>query len=475
MNTSTRLLVCLALAFWPGTVHGNDQLASSLINVTSEVHPTYCVFFDPDPSVFTKEFAFFFNVVGERALFHLIYQRSGGVHSTERTMGHAWSGDMVHWIVDTVAFAVDSTWWNRRHVWSPSLIEADGRTYMFYTGVDDQNDQRIGYVSTAVLDTSNTVWDSPRVMVWDASMTGWAVPDPPVYGGQTQFRDCYVTQDPEHSGCLLMYYAAHDSTDAQLNRGGLVVGVARSDSGSVDTWHDLGYFPSTLQSVTNISQLEGPIIFSVNGTGTDWRLMFTSGGSPFGEYGQSTVRFESLAPGASPADTTPANWSAPVILQQYLNYEPASFGWSGTEELHFPGADYMGGFMAWGPGHTDIAYARVNWNGSDFTLGAPIVTSVDEVRSTVRGVNLSLAGWSPSAPRVTFVIDSPFELTAKLEVFDAQGRHTATPFDGTLARGRNTVTWELMTREGARVSSGVYFARLGFAGGSRTVQMAVAR
>jgi hypothetical protein len=272
-----------------------------------------------------------------------------------------------------------------------------------------------------------------------------------------------------------MYYDAHDSTDAKLNRGGLVVGVARSDPGSVDTWHDLGYFPSTLPSVTNIGQLEGPHIFSANGTGTNWRLMFTNAGSPPGEYGQSTVRFESLAPGESPADTTPAHWSAPVILQQYLNNEPASFGWSGSEELRVGRVDYMGGFMAWSPGATGIAFARVSWNGSDFTLGAPSVTSVDEVRSPAHGVTLSLADWSPDAPRVTFVIDSPVALAAKLEVFDAQGRRAATPFDGTLARGRNTVTWELVTREGAEVMSGVYFARLGFAGGSRTVQMAVAR
>jgi hypothetical protein len=475
VNTSTRLLACLALAAWPGTVHGNDQAVSSLFHVTSELHPTYSVYYDPDPDVAVKEFAFFHDVVRQRDLFHLIYQRSGGLHSAERTFGHAWSGDLLHWVVDTLAFAVDPTWWNRRNVWSPSLIEWNGRTYMFYTGVDDQEDQRIGYVSTAVLDTSNTVWDSPRVMVWEAANTHWAVPDPPVYGGQTQFRDCYVTHDPEHPGCLLMYYDAHDSTDAKLNRGGLVVGVARSDPGSVDTWHDLGYFPSTLPSVTNIGQLEGPHIFSANGTGTNWRLMFTNAGSPPGEYGQSTVRFESLAPGESPADTTPAHWSAPVILQQYLNNEPASFGWSGSEELRVGRVDYMGGFMAWSPGATGIAFARVSWNGSDFTLGAPSVTSVDEVRSPAHGVTLSLADWSPDAPRVTFVIDSPVALAAKLEVFDAQGRRAATPFDGTLARGRNTVTWELVTREGAEVMSGVYFARLGFAGGSRTVQMAVAR
>lgn len=326
-----------------------------------------------------------------------------------------------------------------------------------------------------MLDTSNTVWDSPRVMVWEAANTGWAVPDPPIYGGLTQFRDSYVMHDPEHPGCLLMYFDAHDSVDFKLNRGGLVVGVARSDSGSVDTWHDLGYFPSTLPSVTKVGQLEGPHLFSVDGTGDHWRLMFSNAGSPPGENGNTTIRFEALAPGESPADTTPAHWSAPVILVQYLNNAPTSYGWSGSEELHVSGADYLGGFTAWQIGASGIAFTRVLWNGNDFTLGAPSVTSVDEYRSPARGVSLALADWSPRARRVTFLIDSPLELAARLVVFDAQGRRIAVPFDGTLARGRVTVRWELTTRDGARVPDGVYFARLSFAGGNRTVQLAVAR
>ena len=203
--------------------------------------------------------------------------------------------------------------------------------------------------------------------------------------------------------------------------------------------------------------------------------MFTNAGSPPGEHGQTTIRFESLAPGESPADTTPAHWSAPVPLVQYLNNVPTSFGWSGSEEVHVSGADYLGGFTAWSLGATGIAFTRVIWSGSEFALGAPSITSVDEVRSPARGVRLSLAHWSPSARKVTFLIDSPVELTAKLEVFDAQGRRIATPLDGALVRGRNVVTWGLLTREGAPAANGAYFARLGFAGGNRTVQVVVAR
>ena len=478
-------LVCLALA--PTSARGDG----ALFNVSSEIHPTYSVFHDPDGDVSVKEFAFFRNVITHfdtlstpdttvitvrlRDLFHLVYQRSSGLHAAERTLGHAWSPDLLHWVVDTLAFAVDTTWWNREHVWSPSLVEANGRTYMFYTGVDEQQDQRIGYASTAVLDTTNTVWDSPRVMVWEAANTHWAVPDPPIYGGQTQFRDSYVMADPEHPGCLLMYFDAHDSVDFALNQGGLVVGVARSDPGRVDVWHDLGYFPSTLRSVTGIGQLEGPHVFSVNGTGTGWRLMFTNAGSPPGENGHTTIRFEALVPGASPADTTPAHWSAPIILEQYLNGVPTAFGWSGSEELHVPGADFLGGFTAWQLGATGIAFTRIQWNGSDFTLGAPSITSVDEVHSSARGLALSVAEPGPHAREVEFVVDSPVELTAKLELFDVQGRRTAAPFAGKLARGRTAVTWALTSSDGARVADGVYFARLTFAGGNRTAQVVIAR
>lgn len=489
IRAASVLLWTLVVAVCASVVRG--QGGEPVFHVNSEIHPTYSVFHDPDGNVSVKEFAFFHNFVSHldtlvtpdsisvtlrsRQLFHFIYQRSGGTHIAETSFGHAWSPDLLHWAVDTLAFAVDTTWWNRHHVWSPSVIEANGRTYLFYTGVDEHEDQRIGYASTALFDTSNTVWDPPRVMVWEAASTGWAVPDPPIYSGQTQFRDAYVMHDPEQAGCLLMYFGAHDSVDTKLGRGGLVVGVARSDPGSVDIWHDLGYFPKTLRGVTNVTQLEGPHAFSVDGTGAGWRLMFSNAGAPPGENGGTTIRFIALAPGESPADTTPAHWSAPMILRNYLNGLPTATGWSGSEELHVSGADYLGGFTAWSVGATGIAFTRVIWNGNDFTLAAPSVTSVDEYRSPARGLTLSLVGWNPRVGHVRFEIDAPLALAAKLEVFDAQGRRIATPFEGELAVGRTQATWDLTSRDGLAVASGVYFGQLRFAGGVRTVRIVVTR
>src|SRR5206468_2642303 len=98
--------------------------------------------------------------------------------SAETTFGHAWSQDLIHWAVDTLAFAVDSTAWNVQHVWSPSIVRHGSKHYLFYTGVDAHDDQRIGYASTDLLDTTDTVWDPARVMVWEAGDTKWAVPKP---------------------------------------------------------------------------------------------------------------------------------------------------------------------------------------------------------------------------------------------------------------------------------------------------------
>src|SRR5262249_43395793 len=137
-------------------------------------------------------------------------------------------------------------------------------------------------------------------------------------------------------------------------------------------------------------------------------------------------------------------------------------------------ADYLAGFTAWTPGSSGIAITRVNWNGNDFTLGAPSVTSVNEVHSAAKGVRMALGNYAPDARRVTFLLDSPLELEAKLEVFDAQGRRTVSLLDGKLARGRTAIVWELSNRDGGRVASGVYFARLSFAGGNRSVRIPVA-
>ena len=476
------LLALGVLACGAALANGTPPPPHSEIREQALFFSNYMLFIDPDPYVVTKEFAFFYNTVPDtgpdrhqrRDLFHLIYQRSVGPQAAETLFGHAWSRDLLHWVVDTAAFAVDTTAWNAAHVWAPSLVEHGGKVYLFYAGVDQADDQSIGYASTSLLDTTDTVWDPERIRVWTANDTHWAIADPPVYGYATQFRDPFVTPDPDNAGRLLMFYVAHDSVDFKLNRGGLAVGVARSEPGTVNAWRDLGYYPSTLRSVTNVGQLEGPHVFAVNGGNSGWRLMFSNAGTPPGENGNTTIRFETLAPGASVADTTPANWSAPVVLKTYLGGSSTVFGWSGTEQLHVNGGDYLAGFTAWGPLYQGIAITRMHWSGSEFTLGQAFVTAVDEYRSPARGVHMSLPGFSPHADVVAFELDSPLALEAALEIFDAQGRRVASLLAGRLAAGRTTLTWDVAHAE-RTVASGVYFARLSFAGGARTAVMPIVR
>jgi hypothetical protein len=201
--------------------------------------------------------------------------------------------------------------------------------------------------------------------------------------------------------------------------------------------------------------------------------MFTNAGTPPGENGTTTIRFEDLAPGFSVADTTPAHWGSQRFLMSYLHNDQAVFGWSGSEQLHLSGADYLAGVTAWGPFFQSIAISLMTWNGSNFTLGQPSVTSVDDVHSTARGVRLSLGSYAPDADQVRFELDTPVALDAKLEIFDAMGRRVASLLDRPIQPGRTHVAWDVGKDSG--VASGVYFARLSFAGGVRAVRLPIAR
>src|SRR5262245_7443183 len=103
------LPVALALAAMPRLARAQ---ARPIFQLAAVLRPTFSWFHDPDGDVSVKEFAFFHNVVTHfdttstpdttfivpsvRQLFHIIYQRSGGLHIAERTLGHAWSPDLVH-------------------------------------------------------------------------------------------------------------------------------------------------------------------------------------------------------------------------------------------------------------------------------------------------------------------------------------------------------------------------------------------
>jgi len=438
------------------------------------------LFLDPNPSVVTKDFAFVFNRViappphtGWRGLFHLVYQRSQGSASSETTFGHAWSWDLQNWAVDTLAFSVDPTPWNSQHVWAPSIIQRGPKYHMYYAGVDAQGDQRIGYVTTTSLDTSNTTWSPLRQMIWESSMSAWVRPSPPMFSGQDQLRDPYVIHDPDSTGRLLLVYTAHAKVDSTA--GALTAGAIRSRPGNDNAWDDLGFYRSTLLRHSSVGQLEGPHLFSVNGTNTGWRLMFSRGGSP-PDSGKRTIRFLTSVPGTSPGDTAFGKWPVPVtVLKEYLAGDTTVYGWNGSEELHAGGVDYLSGYTAWGPVVQGIAISRMQWNGSNFTLQQPSIVGVDEYRSRLRGVQMRLAGFDPRARRVVFLLETPSPLDARLEVFDTMGRRLASLLSGRLPAGRSSATWVVSDGQNVALPSGVYFARLSFEGGVRAASIPIIR
>lgn len=459
-------------------------LEAAVVETESIEASSFSLFTDPDTHVVTKDFAFVFNRVLDpnssppkwRQLFHLVYQRSGGPQGGETHFGHAWSQDLSTWKVDTNAFAVDTTPWNSQHVWAPSIVQHGPSWLMFYTGVDASDDQRIGYVSAASLDTTNTAWSSARTKVWEAANTSWAVPDPSIYSGITQFRDPYVMEEPGNTGKLLLFYTAHDSIDFKANQPGLVVGIARSQTGTINLWDDLGYYPFTRRNTSGINQLEGPHVFPVNGTNSGWRLMFTSGGSPAGEIGSTTLRFFKKFLGSVVTDTVSSHWGSSTVVQTFLGGGNSVFGWSGSDEIHVAdNIDYLAGFTAWGPTDQGIAISRMAWSDSNFTLASPSVTSVDEYRSQNAGIKLSLSGYAPHSRSVIFLIEAPHSTEARLDLYDVIGRHVKTLLHGNIRAEKALIAWDLSTSAGGTASNGVYFARLAFDGGNRTAKFPIVR
>lgn len=454
-------------------------MPSAQVQVTSLSLPNYSLFLDPTPGVSTKDFAFFYNRVpappgqtGWRSLFHLMYIRTGGSEAAETKLGHAWSWDLTNWNVDLQAFTTDTTPWNTLHVWAPSVIQRGNKYQMFYTGVDALEDQRIGVVATTDLDTTGIQW-GPRTMVWQASSANWIVRDPPLYSGKDQCRDPYVMGDPADPSRLLMFYTANDKPDSAT--GGMAIGLARSAPGSTTTWEDRGYYQSTQLANGGVGNLEGPHAFSVNGTNTGWRLMFSRGGGP-PNGGQNSIRFLTLAPGKSLTDTSTAAWPGPAaVLKTYLNGDTTVFGWNGSEQLNAGGVDFLAGFTAWGPTLQGIAITRMSWNGSNFTLQQPSVTAVNDVGSNARDVRLRLRGLRPGAKGIEFQIETPLTLDARLEVFDVTGRQVAEIHRGRIPNTGASIRWDLVDDRGRALSSGVYFARLSFPGGLRLARIPIVR
>ncbi len=441
--------------------------------------PYIPVYSDPNPTVSARDFAFIYNVVphpvyGWHGVFHLFYIRhfTGNVApaDNETTFVHAWyrpwaSGDL-WWEVDSTAFSRSRVGWDSKHVWAPSIITShDGRSYMFYTGVDDLENQRIGFASTSLIDTSDTQWTRESGPAFTADQAEWVDKHPP-----QQFRDPFVIEDPNHFGRYLMLYAGLNKNDAHT-----AVGIAQSDSGSLTHWTDLGYYRGTDYAHSGGAvRIESPH-FMPDSTSAHlgqlasatWRLFYTDGAA--GPY--SAVQFEPKLSTATPlTDTTAASWGYPATsLYSYLD-DVGVNGWYASEWLKAGSVMYLAAVHV---GRIEIR--RLFWTGTDFSEGPAYTAAVNDAARMSDEVRFRLAELAPGQGRARFRIELPAPMATKVVVYDVMGRRIRTAHEGPMPAGRNYVSWDGHDGAGARVSSGMYFVRLSTTAGSRVVRVPMLR
>ncbi len=466
-----------------GTVASGTVPGDVLLN-PPEGAASFVYYMDPDSDIYPKDFAFLYNGVPTeqpnvwQGLFHLIYIRHSRTlpdNQNDVTFGHAWSPDLQTWGQNLDAFHRGGADWDALHVWAPSIIEWNGLWRMFYTGVDMSQNQTIGYASTTMIGTANTVWQRQGLPVFRPVQTEWVV------SGARDFRDPFVMVDPDDPGQLLMFYVAlnrHDPGPGP-NEYHQAVGLAASVSGSLDAWRDLGYYRST-NSINSpgVRRAESPhafpdpnFPFQWPADQAYWRLMFTDG--PAGAT--QSILFQNKAVGPSLSDTTLDNWShPPTTLYSYLHAvgtEPP-YGWEATEYMRAGNVDFMAAYDGVG-----IAITRMYWSPpAEFVLGYPSVAGAgDRQGAAEAGPRLVVTELVPGRQRVGLRLDLPAAMRADLTVYDVLGRKVQRLVEGDLPAGSTPVVWDGRDANGSAARTGMYFARLATPKGKRVLRLPLIR
>ena len=455
---------------------GVGALAPEEAEEAATTYPDTILFRDPNPSVYPKDFAFFYNSVPTgnaqhpwKGRFHLIYIRhllNASGDAQEPCLAHAWSDSLRNWRVDTLAFLPGSGW-DGLHVWAPSIIKVGNLYQMFYTGVDAGQNQRIGYATTSLLDTTNTTWTRRTSSVYSAdSAASWADPTGAGMSGQQQFRDPFMMEDPDSAGRYLMFVTGEDKKFGADHR--MIIGVARNAIGTLDSWKNLGAYRATDYTHNwGILRDESPMVMRDSaGTGA-WRIFVTNASSG----GKNSVYFMTENVGASLTDTTLAAWPGVNKFYAYLGADSSVFGWDALEHLQVGKAHFLAGYMGDGIGIT-----QGHWDPStgNFVIGYPSMAGVGH-DGEVSKLRFYLAGYRPGSDAVQFALETPTRTAPRLVLYDLAGRRVRTLSDGRSILGRQEYRWDCRNAQGSRVASGVYFARLTGCGSQRVLRVAVVR
>jgi hypothetical protein len=124
---------------------------------------------------------------------------------------------------------------------------------------------------------------------------------------------------------------------------------------------------------------------------------------------------------------------------------------------------------------TASPYAYYYVTATDFSgnEGKPAkVHALTGVGDTPRNYVLSVSNYpNPFNPRTTVSYTVPSRGHVTVSVYDAHGAHVATLFDGERNVGAYSIDWDGRTKRSDAVASGVYFARIEHASGTRTKKM----
>jgi hypothetical protein len=116
--------------------------------------------------------------------------------------------------------------------------------------------------------------------------------------------------------------------------------------------------------------------------------------------------------------------------------------------------------------HEPMASHGVGFAIDRVRVGVPLETGVPD--DAVASVRLGRPHPNPFADETTFALNVPARGRVTLRVVDVAGRVVRTLLDREVAAGEHPLSWDGRTDAGTDVASGVYFARLEFAGGGKT-------
>jgi len=470
---------------------------------------SYGSYLSPHPTIWRpKDFTLFYDELGH---FHLFFMRqetaSGpGADSVEKVIGHVKGTDLRQWssVQYTLATQPSSgSGWDSKYLFAPFLYQHGGTYYLFYTGVDANDNQSIGLTTTSDINSPNGIdWNSAVRATNKVEQPPWASNDPN-YGKQC--RDPFVM----HSAFSDSFYMLFTTTrrDEPNHRWVSAIGAARSRD--LLSWTPLGPleivdvplsggYPLQDKAESNHAFLHVNRHLSVNppqAPDTSYYLLSTSN-HPYPEI-VALLRSRQSPWDLSP-DTGADHWQYRGWLYDELGLDCETCvpdyvynGWEATEYCGISYAipsngsqvlhEYLAG-INYSPGDDGTAaiwIVMMRWvdggAGSDqMTLLDPVADAGDRARTAVvERSGLRLVSRNPSSGATAFEMALGRSGHASLAVFDAQGRRIRVVADDKYSAGRHRARWDGRDDSYRLVGSGVYFARLDWEGGHGVVRCLV--